>query len=115
MPSVVLVDRSNYLRPSHPDAKSRLFARDDFYARAWHRALIGEMFSFVRGILRPRLPYQDPDRLVLVEAEHDVSGVREPVRSYFSIGDLDIFRRLSSVVGCLFCNRSGCAIKQRLD
>ena len=41
------------------------------------------MFSFVRGILLRPLHYQDPDRLVLVEAEHDVSGVREPVRSYF--------------------------------
>ena len=39
------------------------------------------MFSFVRGILLRPLPYQQPNQLVLVEAEHDISGVREPVRS----------------------------------
>ncbi|HEU4934832.1 MAG TPA: ABC transporter permease [Vicinamibacterales bacterium] len=54
------------------------------------------MFSFVRGILLRPLPYQQPDRLVLIEAEHDVSGVREPVRSYFSLPELDIFRRMPS-------------------
>jgi len=51
------------------------------------------MFSFVRGILLRPLPYQQPEQLVLIEAEHDVSGVREPVRSYFALADLDTFRR----------------------
>ena len=60
------------------------------------------MFSFVRGILLRPLPYQQPDQLVLVEAEHDVSGVREPVRSYFSLDQLDIFRRVSSFESVAF-------------
>ena len=54
------------------------------------------MFSFVRGILLRPLPYQQAERLVLVEAEHDISGVRQPERSYFTFADLDIFRRVSS-------------------
>ncbi len=60
------------------------------------------MFSFVRGILLRPLPYQQPEQLVLIEAEHDVSGVRDPVRSYFSIGDLDIFRRVSTFESVAF-------------
>jgi len=60
------------------------------------------MFSFVRGILLRPLPYQQPDRLVLIEAEHDVSGVREPVRSYFSHADLDIFRRMPAFQSVAF-------------
>ena len=51
------------------------------------------MFSFVHGILLRPLPYQQPERLVVVEAERDVSGVREPVRAYFPLTDLDVFRR----------------------
>lgn len=52
------------------------------------------MFSFVYGILLRPLPYEQADRLVVVEAERDVSGVREPVRSYFPLADLALFRRL---------------------
>src|SRR6476620_10065859 len=54
------------------------------------------MFSVVYGILLRPLPYQRSDRLVLVEAERDVSGVREPVRVYFALAELDVFRRLSA-------------------
>jgi putative ABC transport system permease protein len=54
------------------------------------------MFSFVRGILLRPLPYEQAERLVLVEAERDISGVREPVRSYFSLPDLDVFRRVAA-------------------
>ncbi len=60
------------------------------------------MFSFVRGILLRPLPYQQPERLVLIEAEHDVSGVREPVRTYFSLSDLDIFHRVTSFESVAF-------------
>src|SRR5436189_2621673 len=60
------------------------------------------MFSFVHGILLRPLPYQQPDRLVLVEAERDISGVREPVRSYFPLADLDIFRRVASFESAAF-------------
>jgi len=51
------------------------------------------MFSFVYGILLRPLPYERPDRLVLVEAERDVSGVSEPVRAYFAAVDLNVFQR----------------------
>jgi putative ABC transport system permease protein len=54
------------------------------------------MFSFVHGILLRPLPYQQSEKLVVVEAERDVSGVREPVRSYFSLADLETFRRAPS-------------------
>ncbi len=60
------------------------------------------MFSFVRGILLRPLPYQQPNQLVLIEAERDISGVREPVRSYFGLADLDIFRRVSSFESVAF-------------
>jgi putative ABC transport system permease protein len=60
------------------------------------------MFSFIRGILLRPLPYQQPEQLVLVEAEHDVSGVREPVRSYFAPADLDVFRRMTSFQSVAF-------------
>src|SRR3954468_18863815 len=60
------------------------------------------MFSFVNGILLRPLPYQQPDRLVLVEAERDISGVREPVRSYFPLADLDIFTRVASLESVAF-------------
>jgi putative ABC transport system permease protein len=60
------------------------------------------MFSFVRGILLRPLPYQQPNQLVLVEAEHDVSGVRAPVRSYFTLDDLDVFRRVASFESVAF-------------
>ena len=60
------------------------------------------MFSFVRGILLRPLPYQQPDTLMLVEAEHDVSGVREPVRRYFSLADLDVFRRVTAFESVAF-------------
>ena len=54
------------------------------------------MFSFVHGILLRPLPYQESDRLVVVEAERDVSGVRQPVRAYFPGTDLEVFRQVSS-------------------
>jgi putative ABC transport system permease protein len=50
------------------------------------------IFSIVYGILIRPLPYQDAERLVLVEAERDVGGTREPVRTYFPLADLDVFR-----------------------
>src|SRR3954469_10612888 len=60
------------------------------------------MFSFVNGILLRPLPYQQPDRLVLVAAERDASGVGEPVRSYFPLADLDIFKRVVSFESVAF-------------
>jgi len=60
------------------------------------------MFSIVYGILLRPLPYQQPDRLVIVEAERDVSGVRDPVKSYFPLGDLDLFRRVPSFESVAF-------------
>src|SRR5262245_9764775 len=60
------------------------------------------MFSIVYGILLRPLPYQQPDRLVLVEAERDLSGVRDPVKAYFPLADLDIFRRVPSFESVAF-------------
>lgn len=60
------------------------------------------MFSVVYGILLRPLPYQRSDRLVLVEAERDVSGVRQPVRVYFTLAELDVFRRLPSFESVAF-------------
>ncbi len=60
------------------------------------------MFSFVHGILLRPLPYQQSERLVLVEAERDVSGARDPVRSYFPLGDLDTFLRVASFESVAF-------------
>ncbi len=60
------------------------------------------MFSAVYGILLRPLPYQQPDRVVLVEAERDVSGVREPVRAYFPLSELDTFRRVASFESVAF-------------
>ena len=60
------------------------------------------MFSLVRGILLRPLPYHQPERLVLVEAERDISGVRAPVRSYFSLADLNPFRRVASFESVAF-------------
>src|SRR5215831_16870899 len=60
------------------------------------------MFSFVHGILLRPLPYQQSNRLVLVEAERDVSGVRQPVRAYFPLTDLDILRQASSFESVAF-------------
>jgi len=60
------------------------------------------MFSIVYGILLRPLPYQQPDRLMLVEAERDVSGIREPVRAYFPLSDLDTFRRVASFESVAF-------------
>src|SRR5919201_1843571 len=50
------------------------------------------IFSIVYGILFRPLPYQDSERLVLIEAERDVGGTRAPVRAYFALADLDVFR-----------------------
>jgi putative ABC transport system permease protein len=61
------------------------------------------MFSVVYGILLRSLPYQQSDRLVLVEAERDVSGVRDPVKAYFSLTELDIFRGVPSFESVAFC------------
>ena len=60
------------------------------------------LFSFVYGILLRPLPYERPDRLVLVEAERSVSGSREPVRSYFPLKDLDIVRRVGAFESVAF-------------
>src|SRR5438045_968083 len=60
------------------------------------------MFSFVNGILLRPLPYQQADRLVLVDAERDISGVRAPVRSYFPLADLDTFQRAPSFQSVVF-------------
>ena len=60
------------------------------------------MFSIVYGILLRPLPYQRPDRLVIVEAERDVSGVRDPVKAYFPLADLDLFRRVPSFESVAF-------------
>ena len=60
------------------------------------------MFSIVYGILLRPLPYQQPDRLILVEADRDVSGVREPVRAFFPLSDLDTFRRVASFESVAF-------------
>ena len=60
------------------------------------------MFSIVYGILLRPLPYQEPNRLVVVEAERDVSGVRDPVKAYFALTDLDIFRRAPSFESVAF-------------
>ena len=60
------------------------------------------MFSIVYGILLRPLPYQQADRLVLVEAERDVSGVRDPVRAYFPLTDLEVFRRMPSFESVAF-------------
>jgi len=60
------------------------------------------MFSFVHGILLRPLPYQQADRLFVVEAERDVSGVRQPVRAYFPLTDLDVFRQVSSFESVAF-------------
>jgi putative ABC transport system permease protein len=54
------------------------------------------IFSIVYGILLRPLGYRNADRLVLVEAERDISGARAPVRTYFALTDLDTFRERSS-------------------
>src|SRR5262245_32649654 len=60
------------------------------------------MFSNVYGVLLRPLPYQRADRLVLVEAERDISGVRDPVRAYFPLTDLEFFRRVPSFESVAF-------------
>ena len=51
------------------------------------------IFSIVYGILLRPLGYQDANRLVLVDAERDISGAREPVRIYFALNELETFRQ----------------------
>src|SRR5207249_34285 len=61
------------------------------------------IFSIVYGILLRPLPYRDAERLVLVEAERDVGGAREPMRTYFPLPELDMFRaRFSSFESVAF-------------
>ena len=61
------------------------------------------IFSIVYGILLRPLPYRDAERLVLVEAERDVGGTREPMRTYFPLPELDMFRaRFSSFESVAF-------------
>ncbi|MEO8259474.1 MAG: ABC transporter permease [Acidobacteriota bacterium] len=54
------------------------------------------IFSIVYGILLRPLGYEDAERLVLIEAERDVRGTREPVRAYFPLSELDTFRQRPS-------------------
>lgn len=54
------------------------------------------IFSIAYGILLRPLPYEHADRLVLVEAEHDVRGARQPVRAFFALADLETFRARAS-------------------
>ena len=51
------------------------------------------IISIVYGILLRPLGYRDADRLVLIEAERDIRGTREPVRTYFPLTELDTFRQ----------------------
>jgi putative ABC transport system permease protein len=41
------------------------------------------LFSVVYGVLLKPLPYRDADRLVIVRAEQDFDGARQPVRAFF--------------------------------
>lgn len=50
------------------------------------------IFSIVYGILLRPLPYEHGERLALVEAERDISGTRDPVRTFFPLADLEVFR-----------------------
>ena len=60
------------------------------------------IFSIVYGILLRPLGYRDADRLVLVEAERDISGARAPVRTNFPLAELDTFRQGSSFESVAF-------------
>jgi putative ABC transport system permease protein len=61
------------------------------------------IFSIVYGILLRPLPYRDAERLVLVEVERDVGGTREPMRIYFPLPELAMFRaRFSSFESVAF-------------
>ena len=71
------------------------------------------MFSFVHGILLRPLPYQQPERLVVVEAERDVSGVREPVRAYSRLPISMYFADSLPLSRSPCRDRSRCAVARR--
>jgi putative ABC transport system permease protein len=54
------------------------------------------IFSVVYGILLRPLPYDEADRLALVDARRDVAGTQQPVRTYFPLAELETFRARSA-------------------
>jgi putative ABC transport system permease protein len=54
------------------------------------------IFSVLYGVLLRPLPYQDAERLVLVDVRRDVAGTQQPVRTYFPLADLETFRGRSA-------------------
>jgi putative ABC transport system permease protein len=60
------------------------------------------IFSAAYGILLRPLPYEDADRLVLIDGRRNVAGANEPVRVFFGLSDLDTFRSRSSFESVAF-------------
>lgn len=55
------------------------------------------LFSVVYGVLIEPLPYREADRLVIVRAEQDFDGARQPVRATFPTPAVDAWPATSSL------------------
>jgi putative ABC transport system permease protein len=60
------------------------------------------IFSAAYGILLRPLPYDNSERLVLINGRRGVAGASEPVRVFFGLNDLDTFRSRSSFESVAF-------------
>ena len=69
------------------------------------------LFSVVYGVLLKPLPFREADRLVIVRAEQDFEGARQPVRAFFPTPAIEAWPTTSSLDQVAFffskCGRAG--------
>ncbi len=64
------------------------------------------LFSVLYGVLLKPLPYRDADRLVIVRAEQDFDGARQPVRAFFPTPAVEAWPTTTSLERVAFFSAS---------
>lgn len=68
------------------------------------------IFSVVNGVLLTPLPYADPSRLVVVIAEQDFDGTRQPVRTQWPAAAVSALSKANTVERIGFYSRGSAAL-----
>ena len=71
------------------------------------------LFTVVYGVLLRPLPYREADRLVIVRAEQDFDGARQPVRAFFPSPAVEAWPPTSSLEQIAFLSASVGALAER--